>query len=409
MTTPGDIRIAEYDYELPDGRIARYPLSPRDTSRLLVYRSGEIGETRFDRLADCLPAPALLVFNNTRVIRARLTFAKETGARVEIFCLEPAEPADYGRAFRQTRQCDWLCLIGNAKRWKGGLLRQTLRMNGEAVTLTAARKAAHGGGQLITFSWTHPSCTFADILEAAGAMPLPPYLHREAEEADLETYQTVYARIKGSVAAPTAGLHFTPAVLEALERRGIGREEVTLHVGAGTFRPVRTDTVGAHEMHGEHFVAERRTVDRLLRREGPVIAVGTTSVRTLESLYFLGALLADRPGAEESDLQVGQWAPYGDGAPRIRPHDALRSVLDYLDRRHADRLVAQTRLLIAPGYAFNIVQGIITNFHQPQSTLLLLVSAFAGSDWRRIYDYALGHGFRFLSYGDSSLLLNGTE
>jgi S-adenosylmethionine:tRNA ribosyltransferase-isomerase len=405
MTTPQDIRISDYCYDLPDERIAKYPLRQRDMSRMLIYHGGEIGETHFARLADCLPAGALLVFNNTRVIHARLPFMKDTGARIEVFCLEPAEPCDYALAFRQTRRCSWFCLVGNLRKWKSGRLEQTVRLNGEAVTLTAERTAACGDSHRITFAWDHPTCTFADILDAAGVLPIPPYLHRETEKSDMQTYQTVYARIKGSVAAPTAGLHFTSETLDALARRGVDREEVTLHVGAGTFRPVQTETIGAHEMHAEHFVVERHTIVRLLRQDSPVIAVGTTSVRTLESLYYVGLILSARPGATESDLLVRQWMPYDIPASPVTLAEALQHILDYLDRRQTDRLVAQTQLLIAPGYIFRVVKGIITNFHQPQSTLLLLVSAFVRNDWKRIYDYALSHDFRFLSYGDSSLLL----
>ncbi|MDR0757813.1 MAG: S-adenosylmethionine:tRNA ribosyltransferase-isomerase [Tannerella sp.] len=405
MTNPKDIQISGYSYDLPDERIAKYPLSQRDKSKLLVYRNGEIDEARFDRLTEYLPAGALLVFNNTRVIRARLPFRKETGAHIEIFCLEPIEPRDYALAFRQTRQCTWLCLVGNLRKWKGGLLRQTVRLNGETVQLTAERREARGDGHLIAFSWEHPTCTFADILDTAGVLPVPHYLHRETEQSDLQTYQTVYSKIKGSVAAPTAGLHFTPDTLESMDKKGIAREEVTLHTGAGTFKPVRSETVGQHDMHDEHFVVQRRTIDRLLRHEAPVIAVGTTSVRTLESLYCIGAILSANPEATERDLHVGQWTPYDGSLRSLSTREALQHVLDYLDRQQTDRIAAQTRLLIAPGYAFKIVQGIITNFHQPQSTLLLLVSAFVRNDWRRIYDYALGHDFRFLSYGDCSLLL----
>ncbi|MDR1601887.1 MAG: S-adenosylmethionine:tRNA ribosyltransferase-isomerase [Tannerella sp.] len=405
MTNPKNIQISGYDYDLPDERIAKYPLPQRDMSKLLVYRNGEIGEAHFGQLTEYLPAGALLVFNNTRVIQARLPFRKETGAHIEIFCLEPAEPHDYALAFRQTRQCTWLCLVGNLRKWKGGLLQQTVQLKGETVRLTAERKETRGDGHLITFSWEHPSCTFADLLDAAGVLPIPHYLHRETEQADMQTYQTVYAKIKGSVAAPTAGLHFTSDTLVAMEKKGFTREEVTLHVGAGTFKPVRSEMVGGHDMHAEHFSVQRHTIARLLRHEAPVIAVGTTSVRTLESLYCIGAILSGNPEATESDLQVGQWMPYENCTRSLSTREALQHILDYLDRRQTDRLVAQTRLLIAPGYTFKIVRGIITNFHQPQSTLLLLVSAFVRNDWRRIYDYALSHDFRFLSYGDCSLLL----
>lgn len=408
MHTPQQIQINEYTYALPDERIAKYPLSERDASKLLVYRGGQIRETLFRSLPDCLPEGALLVFNNTRVIRARLLFRKDTGAMIEIFCLEPAVPSDYEQSFAQTAHCTWHCLVGNSKRWKSGQLHTTVTVGSEPVTLSAERVSVAGeAGDLVDFHWDNPCCTFSDVLEAVGVLPIPPYLHRETEAQDLQTYQTVYSKVKGSVAAPTAGLHFTPAVLAELDARGIEREEVTLHVGAGTFRPVKSDTIGGHAMHTEHFAVTRRTVDRLLAKPEHVIAVGTTSVRTLESLYYIGCALA-RDGADESAdeaFTVGQWVPYGADAPTLTAEEALRAILSHLDRRGMDRLWAATQIIIAPGYPFKIVRGMVTNFHQPQSTLLLLVSAFVGGDWRTIYDYALSHDFRFLSYGDSSLLL----
>ena len=408
MHTPQQIQINEYTYALPDERIAKYPLAERDASKLLIYRGGQIRETLFRSLPDCLPDGALLVFNNTRVIRARLLFRKDTGAMIEIFCLEPALPSDYEQSFAQTDHCTWHCLVGNSKRWKSGQLHTTVTVGSEPVTLSAERISVAGeAGDLVDFHWDNPCCTFSDVLEAVGVLPIPPYLHRETEAQDLQTYQTVYSKVKGSVAAPTAGLHFTPAVLAELDARGIEREEVTLHVGAGTFRPVKSDTIGGHAMHTEHFAVTRRTVDRLLAKPEHVIAVGTTSVRTLESLYYIGCALA-RGGADESAdeaFTVGQWEPYGADAPTLTAEEALRAILCYLDRRGMDRLWAATQIIIAPGYQFKIVRGMVTNFHQPQSTLLLLVSAFVGGDWRTIYDYALAHDFRFLSYGDSSLLL----
>ena len=408
MHTPQQIHISDYAYALPDDRIAKYPLAERDASKLLIYRGGQIRETLFRHLPDCLPDGALLVFNNTRVIRARLLFRKDTGAMIEIFCLEPAVPSDYEQSFAQTAHCTWHCLVGNSKRWKSGELHTTVTVGSEPVTLSAERVSAAGeAGDLIDFRWDNPRCTFSDVLEAVGVLPIPPYLHRETEAQDLQTYQTVYSKVKGSVAAPTAGLHFTPAVLAELDARGMEREEVTLHVGAGTFRPVKSDTIGGHAMHTEHFAVTRRTVDRLLAKPEHVIAVGTTSVRTLESLYYIGCALA-RGGADESAdgaFTVGQWMPYGADAPTLPAEEALRAILRYLDGRGMDRLWAATQIIIAPGYQFKIVRGMVTNFHQPQSTLLLLVSAFVGGDWRTIYDYALAHDFRFLSYGDSSLLL----
>ncbi len=408
MHTPQQIHINEYTYALPDERIAKYPLSERDASKLLVYRGGQIRETLFRHLPDCLPDGALLVFNNTRVIRARLLFRKDTGAMIEIFCLEPAVPSDYEQSFAQTAHCTWHCLVGNSKRWKSGQLHTTVTVSGERVTLSAERVSVAGeAGDLVDFRWDNPRCTFSDVLEAVGVLPIPPYLHRETEAQDLQTYQTVYSKVKGSVAAPTAGLHFTPAVLAELDARGIEREEVTLHVGAGTFRPVKSDTIGGHAMHTEHFAVTRRTVDRLLAKPEHVIAVGTTSVRTLESLYYIGVLIHRNPHVAPEDLHVPQWLPYEyetSAEEKLTPEAALREILTYLDRNNMNVLHTATQIIIAPGYTYKIVKTMVTNFHQPQSTLLLLVSAFVGGDWRAIYDYALAHDFRFLSYGDSSLL-----
>ena len=400
-----DIIIADYNYPLPDERIAKYPLPQRDSSKLLIYQRGKIKEDRFRNLTDYLPVKSLMVFNNTRVIRARLPFRKTTGAHIEIFCLEPAIPTDYALNFQQMRQCSWHCLVGNLKKWKEGVLRQTVRINDESIVLTAEQKAKNGDTCLISFSWDHPSCAFADILEAAGQLPIPPYLHRETEESDLQTYQTVYSKIKGSVAAPTAGLHFTPEVLASLKVKGTQMAEITLHVGAGTFMPVKTETIGDHTMHTEYFSIHRHTIRQLLDNLGQIIAVGTTSVRTLESLYHIGALLSGNPESTAEDLIIKQWAPYETNYSRITPADSLRQILDYMDKKQLDQFVSATQIMIVPGYTFRMIQGMITNFHQPQSTLLLLVSAFVESRWKEIYNYALAHDFRFLSYGDSSLLL----
>lgn len=400
-----EIRIEDYDYPLPDERIAKYPLARRDESKLLLYKEGHVGESLFKRIADYLPAGALMVFNNTRVIQARLLFHKETGARVEVFCLEPAEPRDYALIFQTTRRCRWTCLVGNLKKWKTGALTRDLLINDRLLTLRAEKLESKGDSHLIEFTWDDERVTFAELLDAAGILPIPPYLHRETEQSDLSTYQTVYSKIKGSVAAPTAGLHFTPEVLADIDAHGIGREEVTLHVGAGTFKPVKSETIAGHEMHTEFISVGRSSIERLRANLGKIIAVGTTSVRTLESLYYIGVLIADNPDATSEELVVGQWMPYDEANNRLPVSEALGNILDYLDRRGADRLVTATRIIIAPGYEFKLVKGIVTNFHQPRSTLLLLISAFVKGDWRRIYDYALGHDFRFLSYGDSSLLL----
>ncbi|MCI7707998.1 MAG: S-adenosylmethionine:tRNA ribosyltransferase-isomerase [Bacteroidales bacterium] len=399
------IRIEEYDYPLPDERIAKFPLAKRDESKLLLYKDGQVSESVFKHIADYLPAGSLLVYNNTRVIQARLLFQKATGARIEVFCLEPDEPHDYALIFQQTERCSWICLVGNLKKWKDGLLTKKVTIQGEEVILSAEKKESHGDSHRIEFTWNNPKYTFADLLDAAGVLPIPPYLHRETEKSDLVTYQTVYSKIKGSVAAPTAGLHFTPEVLADVDAHGIGREEVTLHVGAGTFKPVKSETIEGHEMHTEFISVRRSSIERIQKNLGKIIAVGTTSVRTLESLYYIGVKLASHPDATSEELVVNQWMPYEAENNRIPVAEALQHILDYLDRHQADKLVTATQIIIAPGYEFKVVRGIITNFHQPKSTLLLLISAFVKGNWRTIYDYALSHDFRFLSYGDSSLLL----
>ena len=399
------IRIEEYDYPLPDERIAKFPLAKRDESKLLLYKDGQVSESVFKHIADYLPAGSLLVYNNTRVIQARLLFQKATGARIEVFCLEPAEPHDYALIFQQTERCSWICLVGNLKKWKDGLLTKKVAIQGEEVILSAEKKESHGDSHRIEFSWNNPKYTFADLLDAAGVLPIPPYLHRETEKSDLVTYQTVYSKIKGSVAAPTAGLHFTPEVLADVDAHGIGREEVTLHVGAGTFKPIKSETIEGHEMHTEFISVRRSSIERIQKNLGKIIAVGTTSVRTLESLYYIGVKLASHPDATSEELVVNQWMPYEAENNRIPVAEALQHILDHLDRHRADKLVTATQIIIAPGYEFKVVRGIITNFHQPKSTLLLLISAFVKGNWRTIYDYALSHDFRFLSYGDSSLLL----
>lgn len=404
-TNTRQIRIEEYDYSLPDERIAKFPLPKRDESKLLLYRNGQVEESLFKNITDYLPQGSLMVFNNTRVIQSRLLFRKSTGARIEIFCLEPVSPSDYALVFQQTERCSWTCLVGNLKKWKNGLLEKTVEINGHPVTVFAEKKQTSGDSHLIEFTWNDSSCTFADLLDAAGVLPIPPYLHRETEKSDLQTYQTVYSKIKGSVAAPTAGLHFTEDVFASLEKAGIGREELTLHVGAGTFKPVKSRTIQEHEMHTEFISVKRSTIQRVSDHLGQVIAVGTTSVRTLESLYYIGVLLEGNPDAAEEELKVSQWMPYDEANNRLPASRALQNILDYLDRHQASRLVTSTQIIIAPGYRFNVVKGIVTNFHQPKSTLLLLISAFVEGNWKPIYDYALEHDFRFLSYGDSSLLL----
>ena len=398
------IRIEEFNYPLPDERIAKFPLTKRDESKLLVYRNGKIDEAVFKQLSDYLPQGSMLVYNNTRVIQARMLFQKETGAQIEVFCLEPVIPHDYALVFQQTESCSWLCLVGNLKKWKEGALHKTIRMDDKEVVLSAERIKTTGDSHLVRFSWNNPQVTFAELLDAAGILPIPPYLHRETRESDLQTYQTVYSKIKGSVAAPTAGLHFTPEVLAGLDAKGFTREEVTLHVGAGTFKPVKSEVIGDHEMHTEFISVHRSAIENIRTNLGRIIAVGTTSVRTLESLYYMGRTLVNNPDATSEELVVTQWTPYHD-TEEVTAHEALTALLDYLDRNQTDTLLSATQIMIAPGYEFKIVKGIITNFHQPKSTLLLLISAFVNGNWKSIYNYALDNDFRFLSYGDSSLLL----
>ena len=404
---PKHIRISEFNYPLPDERIAKFPLPVRDQSKLLLYRHGEVTEDIFTSLPDYLPANSLMIFNNTKVIQARLHFHKETGALIEVFCLEPIQPNDYALNFQQTEHAAWLCMIGNLKKWKEGALKREITVKGKPLTLTAERGACHGTSHWVDFRWNNPEITFAGILEVFGELPIPPYLNRETQESDKETYQTVYSKIKGSVAAPTAGLHFTPRVLDALREKGVALEELTLHVGAGTFKPVKSEEIEGHEMHTEYISVNRSTLEKLVAHEGKAIAVGTTSVRTLESLYHIGVTLLHNPNATEEDLHVKQWQPYETAletaaTPAV---DALQAIIAYLDRHHMETLHSSTQIIIAPGYEYRIVKAMVTNFHQPQSTLLLLVSAFLHGDWRKIYDYALAHDFRFLSYGDSSLLI----
>ncbi|WP_195437235.1 S-adenosylmethionine:tRNA ribosyltransferase-isomerase [Parabacteroides goldsteinii] len=404
VTKTQQISIEDYNYSLPDERIAKFPLPKRDESKLLLYRDGKVSESVFKHITDYLPEGSLMVFNNTRVIQARLLFQRATGAQIEVFCLDPAAPHDYELIFQQTEACNWICLIGNAKKWKEPVLSREITVAGQTVRLSAEKVQSYGETYQIRFSWDG-DFSFAEVLDAAGELPIPPYLHRKTEESDLKTYQTVYSKIKGSVAAPTAGLHFTPEVLADLDAKGFGREELTLHVGAGTFKPVKSETIEGHEMHTEYISVRRSTIERVMQNFGKIIAVGTTSVRTLESLYYIGVTLATHPDATSEELVVRQWMPYEDANNRLTPTEALQNILDYLDKHQLNTLITATQIIIAPGYEFKIVKGIVTNFHQPKSTLLLLISAFVKGDWKNIYDYALGHDFRFLSYGDSSLLL----
>ena len=390
-----DIHIKDFSYELPDDRIAKYPLAERDTSKLLVYNKGNISHDIFRNLTAYLPQGALMVYNNTRVIQARLFFQKESGARIEVFLLEPHAPRDYEQIFQARGMCEWKCLVGNSKKWKTGALRLCTASENDDIDLQVERV----DDSVCRFSWKG-DMSFAELLERVGELPIPPYLNRHSEPNDKITYQTVYARIKGSVAAPTAGLHFTDRVLHDIDALGIEREEVTLHVGAGTFKPVKSETISGHEMHSEFISVKRSTIERLIAHGGRAVAVGTTSVRTLESLYYLGV----RAYNHQPLTEVEQWEPY-ETSPSLTAVEALEALLAWMDENGLDVLHTSTRIIIVPGYSYHIVERLITNFHQPQSTLLLLVSALIGNDWHKVYDYALSHEFRFLSYGDSSILI----
>ena len=423
-----EILIEEYNYPLPDERIAKYPLAERDQSKLLVYRDGQVSEDCFYNVGEYLPIGSLLIYNNTRVIQARLEFHKTTatqpyttstpplhntlGARIEVFCLEPLEPHDYQLSLGSTDGCTWKCMIGNAKKWKSGALSLPVVLpSGEEVTLFAEKGEQTGNTFAVKFSWKGVAVSFAEILDAVGELPIPPYLNRKTEESDKTTYQTVYSRIKGSVAAPTAGLHFTDKVLNDLRARGVQTAEVTLHVGAGTFQPVKVADANQHTMHTEIIAVPKATIQTIICNLGHIVAVGTTSMRTLESLYFLGEKLCigDRiPDSGDSTLSVSQFEPY-EKEYTLSTREALQAIVDYLDSTKQDVLHAETQIMIKPGYQFRVVDQLITNFHQPKSTLLLLVSAFVGGDWHTIYDYALSHNFRFLSYGDSSILTRATK
>lgn len=397
-----DIRISDYDYPLPDERIAKFPLERREMSKLLVSRGGTISRRQFFNLGEELPEGALLVFNNTKVIRARIIMHKPSGARIEVFCLEPHAPADYERAFAAKGGCEWKCIVGNSKKWKEGALEVPFEYVGAECKLLAYRVAKADAEQIVRFEWD-ADMTFGQLLEHLGRIPIPPYLCRESEEIDNSRYQTVYSKFEGSVAAPTAGLHFCETQIGEMKSRGVGFDEVTLHVGAGTFLPVKGDDVAEHQMHTEHFEVTAQTLENLIAKAGKVVAVGTTTVRTIESLTGLGYRVM-RDGSPDADTPVGQWELY-DIPAEPTGAELLSALLDYMRGNGIGKLKAATRIMIMPGYRFRVVNTIVTNFHQPKSTLLLLVSAFVGEHWREIYDYALANDFRFLSYGDSSLLI----
>lgn len=435
------IFIQQYDYDLSDERIAKYPLRKRDESKLLIYRKGEITEKKFLQISEELAEGSLLIYNNTKVIQARMIFYKNTGARIEIFCLEPVSPSDYALSFANQSECTWKCMVGNLKKWKNGILVKELSIGNEKLLFTATLIKGEGNVFEIKFGWNNPAICFADILDQAGELPIPPYLNRKTEESDKQNYQTVYSKIEGSVAAPTAGLHFTPEVLAELGEKKIEITELTLHVGAGTFQPVKADDISDHQMHTEIISVKKETIQKILAHKGPIIAVGTTTVRTLESLYYLGKKILLEKTVSRSQIPdevkidnthpetlkndaglevkqwdshrtgpvVEQWEPYQNeyGNKNIEPDSStvLEAIIEDLNLKGQSTLHAQTRIMIRPGYHFHIIDGLITNFHQPRSTLLLLVSALIGDDWKKVYEYALENDFRFLSYGDSSLLL----
>ena len=395
------IQISDFTYDLPDERIAKYPLGNREESKLLVFKNSEISERGFQNLPEEIPEGTTMVFNNTKVIQARLIFHKETGARIEIFCLEPLSPADYGLAFEAKGVCTWKCIVGNLRKWKTGVLKMSFMHEGKENFLCAEHIENLDGVHEIQFTWENKELSFSEVLEITGKIPIPPYLNRDTENSDLVRYQTVYSKYEGSVAAPTAGLHFTDSVFRRLDELGVNRAELTLHVGAGTFKPVKVDHIGDHVMHTEHIQVNVHSLEQIINSKNNIIAVGTTSVRTLESLYWMGVKLLS---GKENPYMLGQWDAYTlDGS--YSKIEAFQAIVDFMQKENISLFNAATQIIIAPGYDFKVISGLVTNFHQPKSTLLLLISALVGEKWREIYDYALNNNFRFLSYGDSSLLL----
>ena len=395
------IQIANFTYDLPDHRIAKHPLTNRDVSKLLIYKKGEISESIFDKLPTEVEAGTTMVFNNTKVIQARLIFHKETGARIEVFCLEPLAPADYNLAFQTCESSSWKCIVGNARKWKSGVLKMPFLVEGKEYFLSAEKGESLDGSQEIIFSWDHSELCFSDVLEQTGKIPIPPYLNRDTEETDLVRYQTVYSKFEGSVAAPTAGLHFTKEVFNELDSKGIQRNELTLHVGAGTFKPVKTEIIGDHEMHTEHIQVTAESLQNIIKSEKQIVAVGTTSVRSLESLYWMGVKVLEK---KENPHLLEQWEAYQLPGNYCK-EESYQALYNYMQEKELALFNAATQIIIAPGYEFRVISGLVTNFHQPQSTLLLLISALVGDNWKKIYTYALENDFRFLSYGDSSLLM----
>jgi len=395
-----NINIEDFNYNLPDERIAKYPLKQRDSSKLLVYRNQQISENTFKNISDELPSDSLLIYNNTKVIQARMHFKKETGANIEIFCLEPHFPTDYNLIFQETQTCQWKCIVGNLKKWKQGELINTINVDNKEIELKANKISHIDKEIIIEFSWNN-NVDFASILEAIGEIPIPPYLNRKSEETDKTTYQTIYSEHKGSVAAPTAGLHFTDSVFSSFKQKNISLNNVTLHVGAGTFKPVQSETIGEHTMHFEHFMVSRTLIEDIKQNFGNIFAVGTTSVRTIESIYIIGLQILD--GIDTNYFIINQWDAY-EYSTDLSIISVLDAVIEFMDINELETINAQTQIMIVPGYKFKFIKGLITNFHQPKSTLLLLISAITGNNWKNIYNYCLDNEFRFLSYGDSSLL-----
>ncbi len=409
MISPKEIEIKDYDYELPAERIASYPLPQRDESKLLIFRNENIETDVFKNISQYIPENSVLVFNDSKVVKARILIENSSGQKIEIFCLEPIQPSrEFVMAFAATKKCRWLCMIGNAKKWKEEVIIQNFFTKGKVVELRVKKFAPVNGVYEVEFEWNPIELTFSEVLMRVGHIPLPPYIKREDQRSDAERYQTVYANLEGSVAAPTAGLHFTPEVLEELKAKGVDEEFVTLHVGAGTFQPVKSDKIGEHNMHGEKFFVNRNLIEKILNKEDKkIIAAGTTSARTMESLYWLGLKLIENSSVQINKLKISQWEAYENKDERkYSLEDAMRSLSDYLKFNEIETLECETEIIITPGYKFKVIDGLITNFHQPKSTLLLLIAAFTKGEWKKIYDYAMKNDFRFLSYGDSSLLLN---
>ncbi len=400
-----NININDYNYDLPDEKIAKYPLDERDMSKLLVFDGDKIEEDRFRNISTHLPAGSLLLFNDTKVINARMIFEKETGARIEVFCLDPISPSDYAQAFAQNGRCSWKCLVGNSKKWKDGRLKKNIIVDGKNLDLYITRVREIGNSFEILFEWDNPDICFSQIIDVAGNIPIPPYLNRNSEDIDKVRYQTVYSHYQGSVAAPTAGLHFTERVMGDLKKCNIQSDAVTLHVGAGTFQPVKTDNAAEHEMHTEHFIVKRTTIEKIVQYLGNITITGTTTVRTVESLFCVGAQIFENKDVDAEEFHVSQWEAY-EYKDKYDVREILENLLSWMTAKGIDFIRCATQIMIVPGFRFRITDRLITNFHQPKSTLLLLLSAFIGDEWRKVYGYALENNFRFLSYGDSCLFLH---